>query len=383
MWFWYHCPPNIQSVKCCFHLFWRLVLIGGTDDGYCFAGMPLHPAKPAKPSFAEYVYADEQVQQGPPKCELILSPPEAATPRPGVTYPQSPTWTLKADKRFPSGFIYAADYLLEWKASLDRDRMKKIVTPPNIAPILRDGRYVAEQVPGMVHMVPGIPFVYFLDADPERPMTFGCVQTLESLEQYPDFQIILDTSVRLAKLTWGCKEHGNTPAIPRLCSLAGLTRNDRSAGMDPVIAETTRDGSYSLASTVMQGNGQGIVEPTAQVNTTEGTSHIGAVLQNLHTLYRHVFPKCVSKLEFELLEFHSRFNNVFSFGGLEPNGTSCQLNVSSTLKGILRARLGDQGDWHVDSGDDLTAFTLFTLLLHVGPSKCSIKTLPKSAFLII
>jgi hypothetical protein len=45
-------------------------------------------------------------------------------------------------------------------------------------------------------------------------------------------------------------------------------------------------------------------------------------------------PLYLSKFEFEISDFHSEINNVMSFGGLMPNGTSCQMNLSSLGKNL-------------------------------------------------
>ena len=127
------------------------------------------------------------------------------------------------------------------------------------------------------------------------------------------------------------------------------------------------DGSYSLTNTVLEGEGQGTVLPAVQVDTREARMQIGTVLKCLNNLYRLIMLLCISKFEFEIGDFHSEINNVMSFGGLMPNGTSLQMN-SSSLGKILLEMIGEQGSWHTDSKDDLTRLTLFVLLLLVGPS---------------
>ncbi|PPR06208.1 hypothetical protein CVT24_000641, partial [Panaeolus cyanescens] len=58
---------------------------------------------------------------------------------------------------------------------------------------------------------------------------------------------------------------------------------------------------------------------------------------------------------------------MYTFGGLEPGATSVQLNVSS-LGETLEESIGQvQGMWHTDINDDPNRFTLFVLLLRVGP----------------
>jgi hypothetical protein len=241
-------------------------------------------------------------------------------------------------------------------------------TPPNVIPAKSDGHYIANAIPGMVQMVPGIPFIYHVDGNPDAIYTVACLHTLESLRPYPCFHEVLDLSIQLSKLSWGCEAHDKTPQITRICRLPGLKLNNRSK----TTASTTSssDGSYSLANTVLEGEGQGTVLPAVQVNTKEARIQITSVLKCLHRLYRHIMPLCVSKFEFEIADFHSHLNNVMSFGGLMPNGTSCQMNVSSLGKS-LSEMIGTQGSWHTDAKDDPTRLTLFILLLLVGPSAYS------------
>ena len=189
----------------------------------------------------------------------------------------------------------------------------------------------------MVKMVPGVPFVYFLNSDTSHPYTLSCIQTLASLCPYHDFPEILDASVRLAKLTWGCDS--NVPPIRPLGHLEGLKHNDRSKSIAPDLPPGSHDGSYSLATTVLKGTGQGTVIPATQVNTEEGGPQITAVLKMLNELHKQIMPKCISRFEYEVAKFHSEDMNVVGFGGLEPNGTGCQFNLSS-LCSHLSKRLG-------------------------------------------
>jgi hypothetical protein len=53
-------------------------------------------------------------------------------------------------------------------------------------------------------------------------------------------------------------------------------------------------------------------------------------LQILHRLYRLIIPLCISRFEWDMMEFHGYENNVVTFGGLEPGPTSCQTNSSSS-----------------------------------------------------
>jgi hypothetical protein len=116
-----------------------------------------------------------------------------------------------------------------------------------------------------LQMVAGIPYVYFLDGNPNRVQTVGCLQMLESLQWYPDFQEIYDMCIQLAKLSRGCPEQDGNPDIRRLSRLDGLKRNARSS--KTTFAADSTDGSYNL-----KGEGQGVVLPAVQVDTYEGTA---------------------------------------------------------------------------------------------------------------
>ena len=305
--------------------------------------------------------------------------PYTVSPEPplGFSYPLAPVsgYTLTEDTRYLRGYVYSAAYD-PTQRDVHRGRLISITTPPNFHAENVDGRYVTKPIPGMIQMVPGVPFVVNLKGEFGRSQTIGCVQTLKSLQYYEsDYGLILAASVRLAKLTWGCKASDTGPEIQPIYKLEGLKLNARSSARDSM-HHNPYDGSFSLANTVLKGDGPGTFLPAVQANLSGASSQIRTVLETLHELRQLVFPKCVSKFEHDIMEFHSEYNNVFSFGGLKPNGSSVQMNVSSLGK-QLEAAIGEiQGNWHTDPHDDFAAWTLFTLLLRLGPSKPNIFFFP-------
>jgi hypothetical protein len=265
------------------------------------------------------------------------------------------------------GYTYSASYDPAQR-EVHRERLISITTPPNFQAEYADGCYTAKPIPGMIRTVAGVPFVVNIKGEQGRTQTIACVQTLKSLQYYPDYDLILAASVRLAKLTWGCNATDADPEIQPIYKHEGLKLNARSSARDSMHHDPY-DGSFSLANTILKGDGPGTFLPAVQANLSAASSQIRTVLETLHELRRRVFPKCVSKFEHDITEFHSEYNNIFSFGGLKPNGSSVQMNVSSLGK-LLDIAIGEiQGKWHTDLHDDFTAWTLFTLLLRVGPSK--------------
>ncbi|KDR65625.1 hypothetical protein GALMADRAFT_162429 [Galerina marginata CBS 339.88] len=271
---------------------------------------------------SEFSFTAAELCSALPPVETHLTAPTPAAPPDGDYYPLAPDsgYELVADARYKRGYVYVADYnVSKENVEVHGKLLEKVTTPPNVEPNLIGGSFVASPIPGMVQMVPGIPFVFAYHGDRDRLHTVGCVQTLESLSHYPDYPDILRESVKLAKLTWGCPTHSETPEISPIYELPGMKENDRSAKRTD-FHEHVHDGSYNLANTVMKGEGLGTFLPAVQANTPTAMSQIATVLTVLHSLFRLIMPKCLSKFEQEITDFHSEFNNVITFGGLEPGG---------------------------------------------------------------
>lgn len=328
--------------------------------------------KSVSPLIANFSFTESELCSSQLLLEQVLSAPCAVTPPRGCYYPLAPVggYKLVSDLRYRRGKVYIAPYDVSKESVMSHAALLATTcTPPNVDPQLVGNQvFVSSPIPGMIQMVPGVPFAVAFNDDQNRLHTVACAQTLESLQGYPDFKEILEMSGKLAKLTWGCKSHGNTPEIQPIYELPGLKENDRSTKRSDFNTHL-HDGSYNLANTVMKGEGQGTFLPAVQANTPTALAQISTVLQILHGLYWHIMPKCISKFEFEIINFHAEFNNVLTFGGLGSNGTSVQMN-SSSLGETLSFYIGNiQGGWHQDNSDDLCEWTLFTLLLRVGPGK--------------
>jgi len=326
------------------------------------------PIKPVSPEVDEFIYETNANLDFSLLPLKLIAPPAPEPPR-GMSYPLAPLdgYSRQEDKQYMTGHVYATSYSLR-KMQLHKKRMLNMLTPPNVNPRMVDESYVADPILGMIKLIPGIPFVIQIDGKKERTHTVACAQTLESLKIYSDYDNIESASVQLAKLTWGCPVHGNQPEIQPIYTIIGLKQNDRASARS-AFHNDDFDGSFSLGPTVMKGNGPGTFVPAVQASTPEAASQIEALLQILHRLYRLIMPKCLSAFEWEMINFSKIYNNVMGFGGLDPNGTGMQMNCSS-LGAALKEAIGTiQGEWHVDGSDDHADWTLFTLLLRLGPSK--------------
>jgi hypothetical protein len=86
------------------------------------------------------------------------------------------------DPFFLHSFQYSCPYY-PTQAEPMQHSLSSIWTPWNISPILKDGEWVYEDVPTMACMEPGISYVNFVNGDPNRLFTVGCLQTMDSLTE--------------------------------------------------------------------------------------------------------------------------------------------------------------------------------------------------------
>ena len=321
---------------------------------------------PLAPNRADFQYSAEELSSQSVPTDSHLAYSVAPEPPPGFNYSLAPvsSYTLVEDIRYMRGYTYTACYDPA-QCEVHREHLISITTPPNFQAKYANGCYTAKPIHGMIQTVAGVPFVVNIKS---HTQTIACVQTLKSLQYYTDYNLTLAACVRLAKLTWGCNATDTSLEIQPIYKHEGLKLNDRSSARDSMHHDLY-DGSFSLANTILKGDGPGTFLLAVQTNLSPASSQIQTVLETLHELRQCVFPKCVSKFKHDITEFHSEYNNVFSFGGLKPNGSSVQMNASSLGKLLDIAIGGIQGKWHTDPHDDFAAWTLFTLLLRVGPSK--------------
>ncbi|KAJ7607879.1 hypothetical protein FB45DRAFT_1039951 [Roridomyces roridus] len=371
-------------------------------------------SRPLKPPLNAFTWPVESLSKQPKPSDDILNPADPVQERPEAgEYPHTPPYRINEalDPVYRRGWRYAAPYHYSSKER-DKQRMLNIQLPPNITPTAFDKvsrRFISEPIPGMVRMPLGIPMVHHINGDPNMAVTVACAHSLKTLEMYDEGQEIAELMPRLLELTWGVAETADAPGSPAIFELPGLQVNLRSEQLSSDRLNNG-EGSFNLASTHGEGEGAGHFGPAVQTNAPAEAEHIAEVLRILHRLYRLIMPLCISRFEWELMEFVGLDNNVVAFGGLDPGPTSCQLNSSAaatiynfdfcaadmpavSLSGLdasgsgshesqwlnlrehihaanvqiraLRDAIGPQGRPHGDFQDDWLWFTLFVLLLRL------------------
>jgi hypothetical protein len=305
------------------------------------------------------------------KPDFIEQCPEPTVMAPeGYTFPQAPVYIVNEhyDARCPRGYFLHAPFDTK-KVSEYKEHFNHLVTPPNVNPYRFDSMtrtWFRKPIPGVSQMKPGWQYAHTVDGDMMKLVTVAVLHTPTSLvREFPDGHEIESLGDRLCDIAFGYPPRGDNPGQKPLYELEGLKPNDRSGPTVP----GSWDGSYNLASTLIKGKGRGVCAPAVTAAYKDAVDAIAEVGQILHSIFRHIIKKSLFREEFEAIEWHSTDNNVFGFGGLEPNNTGLQMNVSSTSRGgTLSVAIGDkQGSWHVDQSDDPARWTVFVLCFNLPP----------------
>lgn len=331
--------------------------------------MPETGVVPIPPPDELLYWPAESLSTAPPPDELELVPPPGEPATDGYAYPQAPIYrrNLEPDHRYKRRFAFFSKFDSSMK-DIIRTRLLRIKTPPKAAATGYDETtqsFVVEPIPGMTEMLLSVPFADVIDDETLYPTTIATVHNPDSLQQFPGTEEIWPLTKQLFVDSFGCDAAPGRPAAPALWELTGgLKKNDRSPKNLP---KGSADGSSSIASTRGDGDGRGIFLPAVQNTSPQAAERIGRILQTLHSIHQIVMPCSMTRFEWEMIRWNSYDNNVFCFGGLGPNGTSCQNNVSSTFNDDLAAAIGAQGSWHCDVGDYMTEVTLCTICLRLPP----------------
>ncbi|KAJ7710715.1 hypothetical protein B0H17DRAFT_1190410 [Mycena rosella] len=303
----------------------------------------------------EFMWKLEEISQAP-RPSATLDPALSAMAPTSYSYPQAESYTLSPaiDRRFTRGCAYVTLFTPSKKGLL-HDKLLRTRTPPNLLPRLHEGKIVVDPIAGMIQMPGSIPFIQHVEGRPNEIVSMACAHTLAPIrDAYPEVaDHVEDLATRLQDATFGTEAKDGQPAMMPIYAIPGLKRNDRSVNAS-ALPEGSFDGSYNLVSTKGEGEGAGVVMPAVQASTPEAAERISEVIQLLHALQREITPRSISKFENDVTEAHSDLNNVVSFGGLEPNATSCQMNVSSGGFDLAHFIGSYQGSWHTDIGDDWT-----------------------------
>ena len=328
--------------------------------------MPLFGVRPIRPPLSAFVWPEDQLSLYGPHPKTVLQPTPSITPPAGYAYPQAETYHLNSrpDPRYATQYFYVAPYDTAFRSILF-DRMVRTILPP-VTPTFNGERMIWNDIPGGVELPEGYPVAQVVNGDPDNIQTKACFHSLRSLKRFPVAANAETFLTELASLMWGKPAEDGNPEISPVYKLPGLIRNDRSA---PDLPKDSPCGSFNLAATLGKGEGRGRLIPGAQVATPEALSQIKRILTLVYELRQIVLQCSLNNFEWSMLKFHATDNNVFGFGGLGPNGTGCQLNVSSGGRDLKELFGIVQGSLHADESDDPCDWTVMFLFLRLPPGE--------------
>lgn len=298
----------------------------------------------------------------------VLHPTPITTPPPGLfTYPPGQTLHLAETDEYRSRWVYQFHYTRPTDTRSEVERLATVCAPPTASPRWDEATntYSLDPLEAMTPLLPGIPVRVILDGKPDDSVTVATLFDLPSLQRYPEYTEIKKYSDKLWDITWGLD--GGTPVY----KIDGLLRNMRSADLNPA---NPWDGSSSLASTKLEGNGEGDGRPATQANSVDAVSRRLLLLSTLSEMYWIMAPLAMSRREFNVTTFRATDMNIFSFGGLLPTGlTGVQQNVASAWRGgELATFIGLlQGSFHVDIHDDPCRWTMLVIQIWIPPGSSS------------
>lgn len=341
------------------------------DELILLYGMPHSGIPPQQPdltsdefSWAASMLLIDQFNSFPQ--ELVPPTPFPSPDPQKIYYPTSQKYTLVKTDKYRCGCVYYSDFSTsaQTKETLSQ-RLHHIRTPPGVNPILVDGKYVVTPIPGMIQATPGVPIAQYLNDDSSKLITVCCLHTLSTISEYPEGHNVKTWATELYALTFGEPACGDSPGRTPVYATK-LKRNLRSGEGN----KNRYLGSFSLAVTKGEGQGNGVIIPTAQQmllqDEQDTISRILLLLSKINTV---VLSCSISRFELKMIEFNNLDNNIFSFGtfGSESHHTGCQLNVSSGTADLWDTIGNLQGSWHSDRNDCIFRFTCLTLLFRLPP----------------
>jgi hypothetical protein len=337
-------------------------------DSPLLYGMPYAGVVPVAPDLSapEYQWPSEAMATLSSMPEPCINPAPSEEPPANTYYPLAQTYHLETTSAYKHGCVYACDFDTSTREELYK-KMLQVQTPPGSAPIISGNTITCNPIPGMIRIPAGVPFINYIDGDRTKPITVAVLHTLESMDAYPEGPDVRRWSNELRSLIWGNPKTQSQEEC-RPFYAANLKPNLR-AGKTTAQTAQGYNGSFSLAITKGEGEGTGVGLPALQHASPKEQEQIAEILRLVHKLYRAIAPCALSRFEMEMIDFNSNDNNVFCFGGLAPNNTGCQANVSSGLGELWKIIGRLQGAWHTDINDCIYRWTFLIFLFRLAPGK--------------
>ena len=350
-----------------------------------YGGLPPFVKDEKEPSGLERFYSEDPSAQPPP----ALPHPVPVIAHPAVKNVSGQTVKLYSPNIMEpeiNGQMFQPVVALEYRNKQAYDRimdpekktqhanlLTKAVIAPDllgvINPVTQKREYPCP--PGLVEIPPNIPLrqVYipppsepgvkdFSTSEAQATLKETAVVMLDEAGLEPFMEDLEEVKALLYGTSKRTDHQGN--ALPSMTKL-GLKTNDRSA--DPSPGDPS--GSYSLAFTVSEGKGNGIVLPVTQTANDVVNTVRAAFVELIGGLAYRILRACLQREEFEDLTWVNEVNNMPRMGSfINTVVSSIQMNVSFLCDDLQKAIGKLQGWIHMDHKDARVGWTVFFLFFN-------------------
>jgi hypothetical protein len=287
----------------------------------------------------------------------------------GRHHPFSGVYTLERDQENTRGLSYIRRISKQEINKMEEDHRKLSLPSEDFSRVEEDGN-ISYSVPGMVQAPLGVPFrAEYVDFPLKNGPGFAretrvVVHDTHSLSICPGGE---DIPAKFEKLVTTLRGGEDERPLWELLK-ANYRTEGKSYGKNNVdMNDKSRyDGSYSLATTIGEGQGYGTVQVAVQPgleNDPAGIWRLNLVLLLAAEIAMFTLLHSLTDFEFSMVKYYRDRNHVTCFGDGVFSG--CQLNVSSSKCRSLAEALGIQGQLHVDGHDDPAAWTVFILMIEL------------------
>ncbi len=295
---------------------------------------------------------------------LLASDGPASTNR---HYPFGRQYNLEADEENSRGLSYIRKVNKNEIDKMELDHTTLSLPPNDFSKVNEDG-HITYDVPGMIQAPLGVPFrIEYTDFPLQnRP---GCaretrfaVHDARSLSLFPGGDRIPGLFEDLIKAL-----RGDDKERPLWELMKANSRTKNNGNYDKKLNPARYDGSYSLASTIGEGQGYGTYQVAAQPELSSNPAamlRLNIVLLRAAEIAMFTLVHSLTAFEYRILEYFKMRNHVPCFG--DSFFTGCKLNVSSSICKSLFAALGIQGAIHVDWHDEPAGWTVFLLMVELS-----------------
>jgi hypothetical protein len=293
----------------------------------------------------------------PNEQKLLAAPPP--DPKPGYSFVSPKEWELQIDKHCK--FIRGC-YYLNKRSEADVDELRRQVLciqrhPDLIARLVDDplipGRQmftIPEAPRGLIKMIPGIPYYVGATSNPINCYFAGITHTPETF-----LQLYSQKGNPIGKI--------GADALQEIQRIILEKSGNDSFWMDPSLKENDRssrlgngEGSFSIAATLVKGEGLGMIAPAAQSALPTVQNAHRRLFEAVSRVHRVMRLTSLRVDHYVMGEAELLLNNVPQVG--EDSGiTSIQMNIHFSDRS-LQLTIGDvQGGLHQDDLDEPTRAT--------------------------